>query len=386
MSRDRAWPVIAGTLAGIRDRCPGRLGRHEPPAHPGRAPGSRPEPGPRGAAAADRARAPGQPAHPARRVHRLAQPRQRPRTPRPRPAPPAALHREPGRPEARTPGGHRRRCCPGPSASPSTRTCRAPGGRWLRARASATGPCGTPSSPTTGGGIWPRALAPSPAHLEAVAAARGEPGARLHLLGHSMGGLVVRHYLRYGGEEPAEGGPVTWAGARRVASALLVATPNAGALPALGAILEGTRVGMSYTTLAATVVARMPSIYQLLPPMGTSAAAGPERRPGRRRAARPRHLGPLRLGGPSARPRTSEHGLGAGLRRGRARPGPEVPPGPGPACPSSPCPVPVTLVGGDCLPTLSHAVVGEGPRGTPPRFEPGRAASRSSCSRPATAG
>ena len=62
--------------------------------------------------------------------------------------------------------------------------------------------------------------------LDALAAARGEPGARFHLLGHSMGGLVVRYFLRYGGAEP--GGGVTWAGARRVASALLVATPNAG--------------------------------------------------------------------------------------------------------------------------------------------------------------
>jgi hypothetical protein len=38
--------------------------------------------------------------------------------------------------------------------------------------------------------------------------------------------------------------------------------------------------------------------------------------------------------------------------------------------PERPCPVPVTLVGGDCLPTLSAAVVGEGPPGQRPRFEP----------------
>jgi hypothetical protein len=37
--------------------------------------------------------------------------------------------------------------------------------------------------------------------------------------------------------------------------------------------------------------------------------------------------------------------------------------------PDTPCPAPVTLVGGDCLPTLARAVVGEGPLGQPPRFE-----------------
>jgi hypothetical protein len=38
--------------------------------------------------------------------------------------------------------------------------------------------------------------------------------------------------------------------------------------------------------------------------------------------------------------------------------------------PQRPCPVSVSIVGGDCLPTLARAVVGEGPSGQPPRFEP----------------
>src|SRR4029077_14983657 len=37
--------------------------------------------------------------------------------------------------------------------------------------------------------------------------------------------------------------------------------------------------------------------------------------------------------------------------------------------PDTPCPVPVVLLGGDCLPTLARAVVPE-KEGLPPRFEP----------------
>ncbi len=202
--------------------------------------------------------------------------------------------------------------------------------------------------------------------LDAIAAARGEPGARFHLLGHSMGGLVVRYFLRYGGAEP-DGG-VTWAGARRVASALLVATPNGGALPALDAILRGTRVGMSYTTLAASVVARMPSVYQLLPPGGSPVLLNSSGAPVEGDLLD--HETWKRHGWPPFGPAVDERQSGerafvkAALARARAFHDALARP------PELPCPAPVTLVGGDCLPTLARAVVGEGPPGTAPRFEP----------------
>ena len=107
--------------------------------------------------------------------------------------------------------------------------------------------------------------------LEGLAAETGDPDARFHLVGHSMGALVARYYLRFGGAEPRTGDPVRWLGARRVASVVQVAPPNAGSIASLGAILDGERVGFSYTTLAGPVVRRMPSVYQLLPPAGTVA-------------------------------------------------------------------------------------------------------------------
>ena len=50
--------------------------------------------------------------------------------------------------------------------------------------------------------------------LESLAEARGDPHARFNLIGHSMGGLVARYYLRYGTAEPTPEARITWAGAR----------------------------------------------------------------------------------------------------------------------------------------------------------------------------
>ena len=106
--------------------------------------------------------------------------------------------------------------------------------------------------------------------LEALAEARGDSQARFNLIGHSMGGLVARYYLRFGTAEPTPDAPVTWAGARRIENLVLVAVPNGGSVHSFEAVLNGDRVGFSYTTLAAPVVARMPAVYQLLPTEGTN--------------------------------------------------------------------------------------------------------------------
>ena len=203
--------------------------------------------------------------------------------------------------------------------------------------------------------------------LEGLASEMGDPAARFHLVGHSMGGLLVRYYLRYGGAEPSESAPVTWAGASRVASAVLAATPNGGSIPALGAILEGERVGLSYTTLAASVVSRMPSVYQLLPPAGARPLVDARGKPldddlhdpatwerfgwGPFAPASDDRLAPERafVVAPSIRARAFHAPL---AREAEA-----------------PCPVEVHALGGDCLLTLARAVAGEGPPGSPPRLD-----------------
>jgi pimeloyl-ACP methyl ester carboxylesterase len=209
--------------------------------------------------------------------------------------------------------------------------------------------------------------------LERLADERGEPELRVNLVAHSMGGLIARYYMRYGVAEP--GGPVTWAGARRIRRLVLVATPNAGGMPALDAILNGSRVGFSYATLASHVTERMPAIYQLLPPAGSPALLDGRGNPmdcalhdpatwerfgwgpfGKMPARR-------RYDAPRADPDARKAFVTAALERGRAfwealnR------------APAEPCPARVLLLGGDCLPTLGRALVGERP-GQPPRFLP----------------
>lgn len=210
--------------------------------------------------------------------------------------------------------------------------------------------------------------------LETLADARGDADTRFNVVGHSMGGLIARYYLRYGTAEPDPQAPVTWAGARRIRNLILVAVPNAGGVHALEALLLGNRVGLSYATLASPVVTRMPSVYQLLPPVGAPALVdhtgepmdadlhdvetwrrfgwGPFATPARR-------MVPLNDGRDKV-----EHPefLEATLARARAFHGALS------RTPETPCPAKVLLLGGDCLPTLARGLVPERPG--VPRFEP----------------
>ena len=210
--------------------------------------------------------------------------------------------------------------------------------------------------------------------LEALAEARSEPDARFNVIGHSMGGLVARYYLRYGTAEP--GGEVTWAGARRIRSLILGAVPSGGSIPSLDALLNGNRVGFSSTTLATPVIAHMPSLYQLLPPAAALPfldekaepvavnlfeqatwqrfAWGPYAPAARRRPAESRLV---------ADPEVEQAFLAAVLARAHAFQEALARP------PLSSCPVRVIVIGGDCLPTPARAVLPRRP-GTPPRFEP----------------
>jgi len=201
-------------------------------------------------------------------------------------------------------------------------------------------------------------------YLDALATARDQPDARFNIVGHSMGGLVARYYLRYGTAEP--GGPVTWAGARRISQLIVVAAPNAGSIYSLNAVLNGNPVGMSNTTLAARVIAHMPAIYQLLPPKGTKPLVNAQGEPldlNLHDAAlwQEQAWGPRK---PKSEDDNDEERAfvsalleRAGLfHRAMAQ------------TPETPCPVPVTMLGGDCLPTLARAAMPRRP-GLSPRFE-----------------
>ncbi len=113
--------------------------------------------------------------------------------------------------------------------------------------------------------------------LDAIAA---QPGERTDPLGlpnqqkvdvvaHSMGGLVLRYYLRYGPDPLPEDGSLPeldWEGARYVENAILVGTPSAGSVLSLMQLVEGVNLAALVTpTYRPAVLGTMPAIYQLLP-------------------------------------------------------------------------------------------------------------------------
>ena len=83
-----------------------------------------------------------------------------------------------------------------------------------------------------------------------------------------MGGLVLRYFLRYGGQLlPYDEKPprLTWAGAAHVEKAVIVGTPNAGSLKMVDRLVEGIPGNALHPTYGPVLVGTFPSGYQLLP-------------------------------------------------------------------------------------------------------------------------
>jgi pimeloyl-ACP methyl ester carboxylesterase len=91
---------------------------------------------------------------------------------------------------------------------------------------------------------------------------------KFDIVAHSMGGLLSRYYLRYGGADLPDGGPdpaVTWAGARHVQRLIMVGTPNAGSVLALDQLVNGFGGLPFVPRYGPAILGTMPAMYQLLP-------------------------------------------------------------------------------------------------------------------------
>ncbi|HEU5467828.1 MAG TPA: hypothetical protein VFU77_00855 [Steroidobacteraceae bacterium] len=92
-----------------------------------------------------------------------------------------------------------------------------------------------------------------------------DPFLRVDVIAHSMGGVIVRYYERYGTEDVLDGNffPVTGRGRAKLRRVVLLGTPNQGTVSAVHKFLNGYRVGIS--ALPTEGVATMPSTFQLFP-------------------------------------------------------------------------------------------------------------------------
>jgi pimeloyl-ACP methyl ester carboxylesterase len=101
--------------------------------------------------------------------------------------------------------------------------------------------------------------------IDRILAARGEPDGQVDIVGHSLGALIARYYIRYGGADVLGSDrtpPPTFAGAKHVHTLVLMAAPNSGTVDALRSLLEGTSLGRHFPPEA---IFTMPAPWQLLP-------------------------------------------------------------------------------------------------------------------------
>ncbi len=101
--------------------------------------------------------------------------------------------------------------------------------------------------------------------IEQIRRDHDDPALRVDVIAHSMGGLIVRYFERYGTDDVLDGNsfPVTGAGAAKIRRIVLLGTPNQGSVTGIHSFLNGYRVGLS--RLPTEGIATMPALYQLFP-------------------------------------------------------------------------------------------------------------------------
>lgn len=104
---------------------------------------------------------------------------------------------------------------------------------------------------------------------------------KFDIVAHSMGGLVARYFMMYGGRPLSSDGrmPVTWAGAKHVEKLVMVGTPNDGSAYPVQQLREGFKLAPFLPRLESAVIGTMPSIYELLPNANSQSVIDADSRP-----------------------------------------------------------------------------------------------------------
>lgn len=112
------------------------------------------------------------------------------------------------------------------------------------------------------------------AKLDAIKQRLNKPELRFDIIAHSMGGLVARYMAMYGNRDAlGEAQPQPdWAGARHINRLIMFGTPNAGSMDAFRSVLRGYSVTEAnkvrlrlFRALGESMIFTVPSAYQLFP-------------------------------------------------------------------------------------------------------------------------
>lgn len=101
--------------------------------------------------------------------------------------------------------------------------------------------------------------------IEQIRIDHADPDLEVDLVGHSMGGLIARYYVRYGEHDVLDANdfPVTMHGRSRVRRMILLGTPNLGSVEAMKSFIAGRDMGI--TSIPTEILMTAPSLYQLFP-------------------------------------------------------------------------------------------------------------------------
>lgn len=91
---------------------------------------------------------------------------------------------------------------------------------------------------------------------------------KFDVIAHSMGGLMLRYFLRYGAADLSADRSLpklTWEGARYIDRAIFIAPPNAGAVEPFMNLVNGRRFAPLTPIYQAALLGTFPGIYGLMP-------------------------------------------------------------------------------------------------------------------------
>lgn len=106
--------------------------------------------------------------------------------------------------------------------------------------------------------------------IEDIKKQKGDPDLKFTLICHSMGGLIARYYVKYGGVDVLDQKPMpqpTYAGAKNIDKVIMLGTPNRGSLLAFKRLHRGLYLPTICNASTETLFA-LPALYELLPPPG----------------------------------------------------------------------------------------------------------------------